>query len=417
MHLLGKKRVCFRCVGEGFLNDEIRRTGDQEECSYCGRNAPTLALSEFLTLVQPGLAEFYRSTKQERCLRTLSRLVAMAYGEVDRRESVIDVLSREIKVDEEIAGDIRSVLAEENELLYGGEARLEPVQLGVGAWGTAWPKFLNLIRSKSRYSFAALRMLEELFEGAEDLRTKEGRPIFIEAGPRADLKAVYRARVFRSSGELDSALQSPERTLGPPPEHLASHGRMNATGISVFYGATDCQTAVAEVRPPVGSVVAVARFDFLRTVRLLDLNALDALRRPHGIFRPTSVDEAKRANFLSTLRGHLTDAVLPGDEALDYLPTQMMADFLGNEMEDVDGVTFPSVQSGCDTHNVTLFNKASKVEPRISDVTAQRGIDPYLGDSPERDDREPVLRIDREAIKSLLVRGVDVKVEEFDLKG
>ena len=46
-------------------------------------------------------------------------------------------------------------------------------------------------------------------------------------------------------------------------------GRMNAAGISVFYGATDDETAIAGVRPPVGSWVATATFEVIRPLRLL----------------------------------------------------------------------------------------------------------------------------------------------------
>jgi RES domain len=48
---------------------------------------------------------------------------------------------------------------------------------------------------------------------------------------------------------------------------------MNAQGIAVFYGATDPLVALADVRPPVGSTVAVGRFELIRPVRLLDVEA------------------------------------------------------------------------------------------------------------------------------------------------
>ena len=43
---------------------------------------------------------------------------------------------------------------------------------------------------------------------------------------------------------------------------------MNAKGISTFYGATNEDIALAEVRPPVGSQVAIARFDIIRPLLL-----------------------------------------------------------------------------------------------------------------------------------------------------
>jgi len=60
----------------------------------------------------------------------------------------------------------------------------------------------------------------------------------------------------------------PDRDMGAPPSSLPAAGRMNAKGISTFYGATDPQIALAEVRPPVGSQVAIAYFEIIRPLRL-----------------------------------------------------------------------------------------------------------------------------------------------------
>jgi hypothetical protein len=86
----------------------------------------------------------------------------------------------------------------------------------------------------------------------------------------------------------------PDRHLGSPPSGAAAAGRMNARGISVFYGANDPRVALAEVRPPVGSRVAVARFEIIRPLRLLDLTALsDAtveVRFPAARYHLTGAD-------------------------------------------------------------------------------------------------------------------------------
>ncbi|MDQ9154364.1 RES domain-containing protein [Klebsiella sp. 76637] len=39
------------------------------------------------------------------------------------------------------------------------------------------------------------------------------------------------------------ALRMPESSFGPPPPELTPSGRMNARGISVFYGATSRKNA------------------------------------------------------------------------------------------------------------------------------------------------------------------------------
>ena len=106
---------------------------------------------------------------------------------------------------------------------------------------------------------------------------QSGKPIIVDAGPGTDLKGLYRARTFQSDASLEKALERSSETLGSPPSELAMPGRMNAHGISVFYGANQQLVALAEVRPPVGAQVAIGRFEIVRPLRLLDLSALDGV--------------------------------------------------------------------------------------------------------------------------------------------
>jgi hypothetical protein len=54
---------------------------------------------------------------------------------------------------------------------------------------------------------------------------------------------------------------------------------------------------------------------------------------------------------------------MPDDEALDYLSTQAVADFLATDAAGIDGIVFPSVQAAGNVVNAVLFHKASRVEP------------------------------------------------------
>jgi hypothetical protein len=64
---------------------------------------------------------------------------------------------------------------------------------------------------------------------------------------------------------------------------------MSAAGVSVFYGATDRDVALVEVRPPVGSKVLIGCFEVIRPLRLLDLPALNELQD----------ENLKRTHFLA----------------------------------------------------------------------------------------------------------------------
>jgi len=152
---------------------------------------------------------------------------------------------------------------------------------------------------------------------------------------------------------------------------------MNARGISVFYGATNASVALAEVRPPVGSKVVVARFIITRPLRLLDLTALDDVRDGGSIFDPSLKGRLERAAFLRSLGQRMTRPVMPDDEAFDYLATQAIANFLATENEPIlDGIIFGSAQSK-GGRNVVLFHKAARVEemafPKGTEIKVHTG--------------------------------------------
>lgn len=144
---------------------------------------------------------------------------------------------------------------------------------------------------------------------------------------------------------------------------------MNAHGIAVFYAALDAETALAEVRPPVGSKVAIAEFKIIRPLRLLDLAALRGIDTKGSIFDPETLPKQQRSGFLATLSERLSAPVMPGDEASEYLTTQVVADYLAN-VADLDGIIFPSVQTGGSSSNVVLFRHAARV---IEEPTTEIG--------------------------------------------
>ena len=146
-------------------------------------------------------------------------------------------------------------------------------------------------------------------------------------------------------------------------------GRMNAKGVSVFYGATEKENAISEVRPPVGCHVVVGTFKPIRTLRLLDLHQLGSitLKPTSSLFDPATAGEAARCAFMETLTQKMVMPVMPELEEQGYLITQAIADFLSTHPKLVlDGIIFPSAQNTTvhkDTpgRNVVLFNKASMV--------------------------------------------------------
>jgi hypothetical protein len=197
------------------------------------------------------------------------------------------------------------------------------------------------------------------------MKTYNGRPVIVSAGPGTKMPELYRARVFQSGDRLEEALAYPDRHLGPPPPAAAIAGRMNARGISVFYGATDPMVALAEVRPPVGSSVVVARFEVFRPLKLLDLIAMRDVAAHGSVFDAGFKRRREHSVFLGNLSDRIVRPVMPDDEPFEYLATQAIADFLATENAPaLDGIIYPSVQAASnEARNVVLFHKAAIVEP------------------------------------------------------
>jgi hypothetical protein len=141
---------------------------------------------------------------------------------------------------------------------------------------------------------------------------------------------------------------------------------MNAHGIAIFYGSADPLIALAEVRPPVGSRVVVGRFEIIRKVCLLDVEALQSVNVVGSIFNRDYIHHLQRAKFLRGLSRRIIMPVMPDDEPFDYLATQAISDFLATEADPpLDRIIYPSVQTGEGEgkFNVALFHKASRVQP------------------------------------------------------
>jgi hypothetical protein len=368
------RRLCCECVGEAFLQSEIQRRGLEAECSYCGGRHKTFSIGEMADEVELALNEhFYRTATEPSGLE----YAMLKEGDSDwerKGDPITFIIEEHAEIELEPAEDIQKVLEERNhhfdtdaigeEEPFDEDAHYAESGVDVAESQAGWFHFEKSLKTQARYfSRTAESMLTSVFDGIADHKTRDGHPVIVEAGPDKKLAAIYRARVFQSDKKLEEALRRPDRDIGPPPSLAAVAGRMNAHGISVFYGATDPKIALAEVRPPVGSKVVVARFELLRPVRLLDVEALRSVNITGSVFDRSYLPRLERAKFLGWLSRRITMPVMPDDEPFEYLATQAVADFLAtNANPPLDGILYPSVQGGRGELNVVLFHKAARVQ-------------------------------------------------------
>jgi hypothetical protein len=146
-----------------------------------------------------------------------------------------------------------------------------------------------------------------------------------------------------------------DRPTPHPPKKMkplsgrANEGRANPKGIPYLYLATNRDTALAEVRPWIGSYISVGQFKTLRELRLVN-----CITNQNGfLFYPKEPSAEKREESVWTdIDRAFARPVSPSDDIADYVPTQIIAELF--KAKNFDGVVYRS--SLGEGHNVALFD-------------------------------------------------------------
>ena len=385
--------ICHDCISDQFLAESVRTEGTRVACSYCDAIGEALPLDDLAQRIHEVLQDHFELTSSQPADYALARV-----GLWERPGyPVANVIADIAGVSEEIATDVMELLSDRygyraikdgEENPYDSDACYEERE--VDDW--PWKTFCDHIRSHGRFfNRYAEDKLTYIFGDLGMHKSFRGKSVIREISPDSESGHIWRCRMAQSRKELEAILKSPAREIGPPPPRLAKGGRMNALGIPVFYGAMEKDTCVAELRAPVGSQVVGAKFDLLRPVRLLDLEALTEIWNIDAShFDPDYHKQEGRVASLRTLAQEICRPVMPQDKAFEYLPFQAVAEYLANKLDlRLDGIIFRSSQTGCG-RNVVLFNQACGVEPddlpEGTEVEVYIPYDKYDEDDDESDD-------------------------------
>lgn len=385
--------VCHCCICDRFLAAMVRGEGARVECSYCDRASEALPLDDIAERIHDVLQAHFEltSSRPEDHEYFLEREGLWERPGYLVEEVIADVAG----VSPEIATDVREVLSDcyglsyhalkdGEEEPYASDSCYEERGSDASAFQDSWAIFRDEIQTRARFfSTNAEETLTYLFGDLDTHKAFGNRSVIRQISPDDDEVQIWRARVAQSLKELKVILKASAREIGPPPPRVARGGRMNAFGIPVFYGALEKDTCLAELRAPVGSHVVLGRFELLRAVRLLDFNALMEIYVDASHFDPDYEIRYGRAAFLRSLVSEICRPVMPKDEAFEYLPTQLVTEFLASKVQPrLDGIIFPSSQAE-DGQNVVLFNHACGVA--TDDLSEGTEVNIYISQRQHQD--------------------------------
>jgi len=351
--------VCSGCVTDPYLAKILAAKREDFSCSYC--DSPEAAdisvlLDELdkiirMDYVDPAEALPYESAE------------GGYQGTVLTGSEVIDELS-EWTSNEDLLEDCFSAFAESFwcERDYFGLTQLELLRFG-------WEGFSNQVKHRTRYLFfQELDGYSDSIPPAQMLGTLG--QLFLDFDLITELEAgreLVRARVVTAGERPSSAAE-----LGTAPwETVIRSNRMSPSGIPMFYGAYDEETAVLETYDPESGGehdIALARFRVARPVRLLDLTSLPPI--------PSSFDHRNRhlqqkIAFLHGFESNLTKPIERDDKThLEYVPTQVVTEFVRHRLggisgKHIDGILFQSSRAR-GTIVTVIFADPDQCGPRSS---------------------------------------------------
>jgi hypothetical protein len=137
-----------------------------------------------------------------------------------------------------------------------------------------------------------------------------------------------------------------------PIKNWSSDGRANPRGIPCLYMATDKETAMAEVRPWIGSSISVAQCETARDLKVVDCSVnhdSQNLVKLADLKGPTAREEGM---WIAIDRAFATP-VTREDDVADYVPTQIISELF--KSSGYDGIVYKSLLSK-DGFNVSLFD-------------------------------------------------------------
>jgi hypothetical protein len=320
---------CVNCFQHEWLRDYIRENCTHEgECDFCGLDKTDL--------IDAGdLASFLHNT--------LDLYYPLQYGEnygayddpLDAGEPLIFLLQSDWQIFSEALDRAEDLLEEILNCGWDDDTGEAPVSANElysrsktfydSSPAEDWQAFSEQIRDESN--------LEPVFSDALEATIWEHEKVIREAN-----------HYFRARPNWDREASAYERRpyvgvdiLAPPPGKSKT-GRVNVNGVSVLYVSEQEETAIAEIRPPRGSLVSVGDLCTNREMSILDLG--DPIPAPNPFTTENLSYAVDEVNLLNAFSWTLSKPMERTDDESEYYASQKLSDWLkGLEF---DGIRYPS---------------------------------------------------------------------------
>lgn len=168
-----KMNICYKCIGDGYLQGEIKSEGKRRACSFCGKHRKSYRLEELAQRVEGVIEENYIPHQDE-------------YG-ADSGEPIGDLIADLINVGRPIAEAVRAELSSGTAYLAAKNGETDPFdsetcyiwrKADTYDYQESWRFFRNEISRRSRYfSEHARQSLLKIFGDISGMRVWPDDPV------------------------------------------------------------------------------------------------------------------------------------------------------------------------------------------------------------------------------------------------
>ncbi|HEV2379950.1 MAG TPA: HEPN-associated N-terminal domain-containing protein [Terriglobia bacterium] len=360
------KTICFRCVSDPYLREEVKSRANKSECDFCNRRSRqtpnAIPFNDFMRVVAGAIFQYYSHVEED----------TMAWDSEDQTYVGSTYSTWELvrynlapATNEDALREIIDSLGEHT------WCDKSPYSLSDSErYQYSWEEFCKTVKHETHYFFNSPKEVEvhsdkipvpQMLDALQDLINETG---LVRSLPSET--ALFRVRAHCRAEACDTW-----QSLGSPPPDAAVSSRMSAAGISMFYAALDMATAKAEMTisllPKDGKILTGAKWVNTQPFTVLDLTNLP---QPPSFYARVRYDREQML-FLRHFVETITQPIAhDGKHHIEYVPTQILTEYFRYKYRThdnfrLDGIMYPSAQRK-GGRSIVIFASQSDLDPNPS---------------------------------------------------
>ena len=346
MEINGAKRACKSCINDQYIYQNLREYGELTECSYCHNIRKTISVELIAKEIEAGISQEYMHFEMEDYNPKTSEYIidteileTVLYDKYKCDDILFDDICRYIPIDGWYERDNKYYGDKENIITYSKK----------------WDEFAYMVKYETRYVF-----FQQWNEDELDTKSKNILGFVADAIEALQLKKYISPNTNFFRGRTHNSIDNKpnnEAALASPPACYAKANRMSAEGISIFYGANNTKTVLAEIYNGKDKYATIAQFKNTNELCLLDLTGFPNSKLP-------SLFDAKnrgKRDYIRFFNSFIKTIMKPVDqsESIEYVPTQILTEYFrhvyGYGVE-LDGIIYPSSKNDHGKCYALFFN-------------------------------------------------------------